>query len=839
MEDKRAKTISESLTEFKEKVSFGNYRLCVQCRANFRAYGARPIHSDEELYGRLKLSEKLGLRRFQSFFICSKCDEAPPEEVDSIVKPSLGEKMANETVLFFPTSEVSEEEDKEIELKCIKILFPTAINALWTGAKLENKIKSSVRNMYKIKPVQRSIVENLYHCELMKYKIENDSQLYCGNIKEKGRLKATGIKQLVSDAKITGSSELFKRNAAGMKHRQEQWGHVHITFKMDLPRTCNEVIATCLVQKGIPITIQKNGLNDGDFDIMYMVHMDHMSDTDCSENCQNKVSLETYLERNPLDIGNAYIGTYVSSCHEKILAFVKSIVQAPASGVSSQKYHMYMVFDEKGMASIVGSIWPDKLQNVNEEIADKEGKDVDEEDIVSFVNNNIFCTGDKNILRSYLDISETEAETLGNLVVKNQVHICNGEVDCNYCSSLPLPSLETMIKGKCSEDNYLSSEKFIEIIRNRLKKLQLEQMKKLKTSTWLRSIWEDVEADISDDYDTFTVSFMEEDVTISFKIEERFEDYLEKYNGEPYTAAYQYALSCYGQSGGSFVIYQRLWVIDCLIKPFNPLFLKANNFSCEVQIVNHTWLFDQFFLPRFSENVDSKFLFNHRVVSCEEALALADPLIKKVYTSSKDEFVNAKENRKVSFAKAGKDDHEVYTLEGVEGGFKLLGSAISRHFDRKDLRDGLLLAETSMWYDFIGKEKSLEVSETYSNIPIPESDTRTICSDGKLPEYILCNNGDVLKKRKERKILIVPQTNTLREFMFCKCMLFLPIQSEDALQADNLVTAYNTINTVGIPALEVELHEKKVMPMKIMKLTEIDLLDDLLVALNSEMEEED
>ena len=350
---------------------------------------------------------------------------------------------------------------------------------------------------------------------------------------------------------------------------------------------------------------------DGGFDIVHMVHTDHMSDTDCSENCHT-ISLEAFLKMNKFDvrdIGNTYLGTYVSSCHEKTLAFVKSIVQAPSSDMFSKRYHMYMVFDDNGMASIVGSIWPDELQSVNEEIAYREGQEVDEEDIIRFANKNICCTGDRDILSSNLDIPVTEAETLGNLVVNNQVHNCNGEVDCNFCSSMPLPSLETTIKGKCSEKNHSSSEKLVDIIRNKLKKLEMTQMRKLRTSTWLGSIWEDVEGEISDDWDTFTISFMEEDVTITFEIDERFENYLHKYNGEPYTAVYQYAISCCGQSRGSFLIYQRLWVIDCLIKPFNPLFLKANNFSCEVQIVNHTWLFDQFFLPRLSSNVDGNFLF--------------------------------------------------------------------------------------------------------------------------------------------------------------------------------------------------------------------------------------
>ena len=95
------------------------------------------------------------------------------------------------------------------------------------------------------------------------------------------------------------------------------------------------------------------------------------------------------------------------------------------------------------------------------------------------------------------------------------------------------------------------------------------------------------------------------------------------------------------------------------------------------------------------------------------------------------------------------------------------GLHIRRHFNRKNLCDGLLLSETSMWYDFIGKEKSLEVSETYLNIPIPESDTSMICSGGKLPEFILFNNGDVLKKRKETKILILGWGYKYFSIFFC------------------------------------------------------------------------
>ena len=843
IEERRFKTMAEAINEFKEKTSFGNYRVCVECRSNFRLYGARPINIDEELYVRLNLSENRSLRRFGTMFICNKCDKEEPKEQQNMEKHTLGLEVIDEVVTFYPQHEGLSEFRGEIPQKRIKVMFPTSLEAIKTNDSMLKRIDCEVAKIYKIEPVHTATVENLYQCEINKYKAELASQLYCGSITEDGNFKVSNVNQITSAAKITGSRDWFADNAKGMKQRQDQLGHIHITLKIDIPQHCNEVLATCLVQQGIPVTTEKRGMENGEFEVLYKVHLDHMSNVDCSEDCVNKIPLNDFVKEDNfdiMDIGNKFIGTYVNSCHEKIVRFIKDILQAPSCGLCCHNYHLFLVFDVYGKGSIIGSIWPDEFKSINEAIARNEGNSGTGDDIVRFVDKNISCTGDREILKSNFGMSETEASNLSELVLHTQLHLCDGEDDCEYCEAVPLPSLETAVKGCCSKTNLESAGKFLEIMRKRLKSLPLEEKKLLKTFVWLNSEFEDVLGDISDNFEQMKVEFMEEDTTIILEVDERLAKYFQKYPDEPYIAAYQYALSCCGPNEGACIIYQRLWIVDCLIKPFNPLFLKANNFSCEVQVVNNTCLFEKFFFPRTEEKGDSGLLFNHRNVSLEEAISLADPLIKRVYSSAKDQFVNSKEKRKSTFKKGWKDDEDVYTLEGFDGNFKLLDSVISRHFDRKTAAsDGLLLAETALWYDYMGKDKSEEVSNTYSNLDIPLSETDLISNSGKLPEYILCNNGDVLKKRTSRKILRVPEPHDTREQMYSKCVLFLPIKSENDLVGPKLDMQYNKINTVNVPALQVELNEKKMFPMRMFKLTEINLLDDLLELLNSDTDEEE
>ena len=149
-------------------------------------------------------------------------------------------------------------------------------------------------------------------------------------------------------------------------------------------------------------------------------------------------------------------------------------------------------------------------------------------------------------------------------------------------------------------------------------------------------------------------------------------------------------------------------------------------------------------------------LFSHRLVSIEEAVALTDPLVKKIQTSSKEEFVNTKEKRKCIVKKAATGDDGTFSMLGQPDQYNLLSNAISRHFSRNNLNDGLLLAETGIWYDYAGAEDSKKLTEAYSTLEVPLSDEDSVCG-GKLPEYILCRNGDVLEEKKKKENFSDPE----------------------------------------------------------------------------------
>ena len=78
---------------------------------------------------------------------------------------------------------------------------------------------------------------------------------------------------------------------------------------------------------------------------------------------------------------------------------------------------------------------------------------------------------------------------------------------------------------------------------------------------------------------------------------------------------------------------------------------------------------------------------------------------------------------------------------------------------------------------------------------------------------------------------MTPKSKNRREEMFQKCVLFLPIESELDLRNGLLEEKYGQVNMNEL-ALDVEINEKKVFPMKIIKYSNVSQLDDLLVALD-------
>ena len=90
----------------------------------------------------------------------------------------------------------------------------------------------------------------------------------------------------------------------------------------------------------------------------------------------------------------------------------------------------------------------------------------------------------------------------------------------------------------------------------------------------------------------------------------------------------------------------------------------------------------------------------------------------------------------------------------------------------------LILAEVASMYDYIGKTKSAEIYDIYQNnlTKIPNSTTVSIIDDKiVLPSLILCQNQQVMKLRKIRKVLSFPIFDEESDdYKLSKVMLFYP-----------------------------------------------------------------
>ena len=189
--------------------------------------------------------------------------------------------------------------------------------------------------------------------------------------------------------------------------------------------------------------------------------------------------------------------------------------------------------------------------------------------------------------------------------------------------------------------------------------------------------------------------------------------------------------------------------------------------------------------------------------------------------------MNAKPRRQVYFKKAEVKSEENFRVDGSDDEFVILSNIISRHFTRIN-GDSLILAETASWFTYAGLEKSLELFETYNNVlgNIPLSDITAVNSeDGdKLPTYILCKNGDVLKIRSKQSILMYPNARSEFDLMYSRLLLFYPLRSEDELLESDMKEMYSQMGPSEDGTI-IDLNERNLFKKKIQ--LQNPILDDL------------
>ena len=830
-EEMKTKSVVSSLNEFRENCSFGNYRHCVACKSNFREYGARPIKKTEDVFESLGLRnpDKMCLRRFETFYLCNYCEKkiAEPnnsEEVEHSNRSKfLGEFVDGDSVVFYPLKENGTRDNTKVTELEVKIMFPTCMEAISEDAEYKNTkpVSTELRKLYGAFGIDRSQILTFYLNELEKYKrVKEKGDMYTASIQNLASRKVENVEKITSCLNITGSNDWFQNCANRLQNRQEQFGFLHLTIEMKLLPTSLDVIATCLLQEEIPVTLDKESLPTGEFRNIYYVHPDHKTNQNCTRDC-SKVEIKEYIGTHDFDLANLnnkFVGTYVSSCYQKMYSFSRYILEAPSSTMFSENYQLFLMFDGSGAGSIIGCVWPKALDDINAGIATCNGT-IDKADILKVAERNICCTGQVGRLMSDLKVSEEEAETLSELVLNHQLNLRDNE---DNRSLTGMPSLETILVESCSSSNLEASKKVLNLIEEKIVGLSFDEKRTLNTGKFLQDVWEECTGEVSDEFDIFEVEIPHgyDSHIIRLRVDERLTEYLRKYDSCPFNACYHYALSCCGNLDKSVIVLKRLWIVDCYIAPFNPFWLKAICPST-VHIVKSTERFQSLFLggkkieASCGNDFDPKLKFSHRLVSLQEALSLADPAIKKVTNSSKDQFINASPSRKVILKKVHNNNEENFTILGSNDQFELLPDVISRHFNRKNTEDKILLAETGIWYDFIGADKSVEVAKMFKDTEIPVSEDEAVCSSENLPNFILCKNGDVLKKRRRKKILVLPNYRSEYNTMYAKCLLFLPIISENELIAGDLRNLYEKLNEEGVNIV-IE-NEKKLFQMKVSK----------------------
>ena len=119
----------------------------------------------------------------------------------------------------------------------------------------------------------------------------------------------------------------------------------------------------------------------------------------------------------------------------------------------------------------------------------------------------------------------------------------------------------------------------------------------------------------------------------------------------------------------------------------------------------------------------------------------------------------------------------------------------------------MLLAELAIHYDFIGLDESKKNFEmlraNMDTIGKSEHET-SIIEKSPYPDHVLCENGDVLKRRKSFKILKYPYYDPESyDFKHSKVLLFFyPLGGLEDITEENIDNFYESVNEDNLRNVE-------------------------------------
>ena len=797
---------NEALLNHRRETALGNYRKCIDCRGNFTESSTIDVDEEQVEYSYLK--DMPELRRMSKFSICSFCQKRR-ESGDKEHAPAEGDFSSfmtahriNNGLIYSPIIDEFEppdnieqiddnsglQDDGPAGIK-LMVMFPSNLGCLFQGndhGKPKPSPAALSNALYKCEEVSLKDVGILYNNQISKYRtVVKNNDRFTGVIQDHENKILSNLKQKPDVSEIRGSDKWFENQTGSFKKRFYQLGQTAFRVEIELPVSNNETIATNLLIDGLSISLSFEGDDCNEVETKYWVHLGHNASNLCTEDCE-KILLTEYIQTRDVEKEETrFISSYLTSVFKKMQSFVQNIIKCPASELCSEEYVFTLTFDSRGVGHIMGFIWPDAVLDLNEadsresffgdSLKDSERKFAD------YVSRVVTSTSNENEL-NMIGFNKTEAKRIIELVKRHQVRP----------KTFGFPSLKTMFKHSPeieSFPNIQESEKLKEEISEVLSELTDEEVGELSTEDWIEdlSTWK-VEFQENDDR---KIQFVFNQKSFNFLLDEKLSELIVLFD-DTFSGVYHYAISCAAEeAAGRNLVLKRANLLDSFTCPYNPFFIQAMLSPVAVTPVygysgsSSLNKCDEI-LPE--DTVNPQVSSTHKQISLVEAFSLSDSRKFRNLSNSPMVYCNTNPEPQILFKKVPSQTDKTFKADGENGNFELCYNVVSRHKLRMN-GGNLLLAETATHYEFVGNEESEDLFSLYSNKidQIGSSDTLGIVGDIKMPELILCNNEQVLRKRKTMKILNYPtfEEGSLN-FKYSRILLFYPLAAGRELSENDV-----------------------------------------------------
>ncbi len=521
---------------------------------------------------------------------------------------------------------------------------------------------------------------------------------------------------------------------------------------------------------------------------------------DCQDDCR-KIDLSDFLTQDNFElrnVNNRDAPCYVTSVSQRLDTFIQEILKCQSSPLYSKEYFFQIRFQLDGVAIVQGVFWPVFLEKINYSLVENQSSRLDKKlltEVTNHLEKAISCSSDAQVAQAQFELSFVGARSLVGDVNKFQVHI-----DENIPDSKRLPSLMTMICETPEKlENLIVSKRLLKWMEQELASLSAEELLETSTYRFLENLYDNIDESgelIIDGSNEERWKLVLNGEEFIFIVESKLNELMEQFQDLLISPFYHFALWCVDPEEKFSFVLKRLELADSRTDSYNPLFLKACNNSTVVQPCygGVKW--------KFTETVGTDPLegpTDHEEISFHEVLALTDAKKFKIRSSRPFAFVFSGPSKMLLMKKIPEFKESCFQVDGEAGSFyEHQQTIVSRYFARINGKK-MLLSEFAIHYDYMGVEGSEKNFEMLrANIEnISKSDKeKSIIEESPYPDYIICDHGDVLKKRKKFKILKHPLYDPdSYDFKHSKVLLFYyPLIGLDEITEGSIDNFYESIS---------------------------------------------